>query len=241
MADRHNTDPSLNLHSASGDHARLPSRPIARLPPAAEPGEDILSQKPSLPPLSKFLSDARCPDLCAPNPTQHRRADSPSTAGAVPYDHRAAPPADYKSSEQKSPSPSESYSSRFWHYLSSSQSRAHSEAVSTQYPVECSPMPRSPREELIPGHGLCYVYEDGTTIQKTIDGDIVNPKWGTTKAGNPRKRLGQACNRCREKKIKCDPSVSKCTQCQKVGRECKFDSTYAMCFLFCFALMLVLS
>lgn len=80
------------------------------------------------------------------------------------------------------------------------------------------------REEVIAGKGLCFIYDDGTVCQKVINGDAVNPKWGTTKAGKPRKRLGQACNTCREKKIKCDPSVPKCAQCQKFGRECKFDS-----------------
>ncbi|KAI1624339.1 fungal-specific transcription factor domain-containing protein [Exophiala viscosa] len=80
------------------------------------------------------------------------------------------------------------------------------------------------REEVVADKGLCYVYDDGTVCQKVINGDAVNPKWGTTKAGKPRKRLGQACNTCREKKIKCDPSVPKCAQCLKFGRECKFDS-----------------
>jgi len=80
------------------------------------------------------------------------------------------------------------------------------------------------REDAIPGKGICYVYDDGTICQKSINGNAVNPKWGTTKAGKPRKRLGQACNTCREKKIKCDPSFPKCTQCQKFGRECKFDT-----------------
>jgi hypothetical protein len=79
------------------------------------------------------------------------------------------------------------------------------------------------REELVPGRGLCNVYDDGSVYEKTIDSDLVNPNWGTTKAGKPRKRLGQACNTCREKKIKCDPSIPKCAQCRKFGRECKFD------------------
>jgi Fungal specific transcription factor domain/Fungal Zn(2)-Cys(6) binuclear cluster domain len=72
---------------------------------------------------------------------------------------------------------------------------------------------------------LCYVYDDGSVCQKTINGDPVNPKWGTTKAGKPRKRLGQACNTCREKKIRCDPKIPKCTQCQKFDRECKFETS----------------
>lgn len=79
-------------------------------------------------------------------------------------------------------------------------------------------------EENVPGQGLCYVYDDGSTCPKEVDGDIVNPRWGTTKAGKPRKRLGQACNTCREKKIKCDPSYPKCSQCQRFNRECKFDA-----------------
>ncbi|KIW39167.1 uncharacterized protein PV06_08968 [Exophiala oligosperma] len=81
------------------------------------------------------------------------------------------------------------------------------------------------REEVLPGKGPCYIYDDGTFCQKMINGDTVNPKWGTTKAGKPRKRLGQACNTCREKKIKCDPGVPKCAQCQKFGRDCRFDTT----------------
>jgi Fungal specific transcription factor domain/Fungal Zn(2)-Cys(6) binuclear cluster domain len=81
------------------------------------------------------------------------------------------------------------------------------------------------KEANIDGKGLCYVYDDGTVCQKVINGDMVNPKWGTTKAGKPRKRLGQACNTCREKKIRCDPQIPKCAQCQKFGRECRFESS----------------
>ncbi|ETN42722.1 uncharacterized protein HMPREF1541_01880 [Cyphellophora europaea CBS 101466] len=79
------------------------------------------------------------------------------------------------------------------------------------------------REDLVEGKGLCYIYSDNTHCPKSVNGDIVNPKWGTTKAGKPRKRLGQACNTCREKKIRCDPQIPKCAQCQKFGRECKFE------------------
>lgn len=79
-------------------------------------------------------------------------------------------------------------------------------------------------EEDVPGKGLCYVYDDGTICPKEINGDTVNPKWGTTKAGKPRKRLGQACNTCREKKIKCDPGYPKCSQCLRFNRECRFDT-----------------
>jgi len=73
----------------------------------------------------------------------------------------------------------------------------------------------------IPGEGLCYVYEDGTYCRAIIDGEPVNPSWGITKAGKPRKRLAQACLTCREKKIKCEPGYPKCHQCAKSQRACR--------------------
>jgi hypothetical protein len=73
----------------------------------------------------------------------------------------------------------------------------------------------------IPGEGICYVYEDGTFCRAIIDGEAVNPSWGITKAGKPRKRLAQACLTCREKKIKCEPGFPKCHQCAKSQRVCR--------------------
>ncbi|KAF1847922.1 uncharacterized protein K460DRAFT_278672 [Cucurbitaria berberidis CBS 394.84] len=73
----------------------------------------------------------------------------------------------------------------------------------------------------MPGEGLCYVYEDGTYCRAIIDGEPVNPSWGITKAGKPRKRLAQACLTCREKKIKCEPGYPKCHQCAKSQRVCR--------------------
>ncbi|KAI4939450.1 uncharacterized protein J4E92_000735 [Alternaria infectoria] len=73
----------------------------------------------------------------------------------------------------------------------------------------------------IPGEGPCYVYEDGTYCRAIIDGEAVNPSWGITKAGKPRKRLAQACLTCREKKIKCEPGYPKCQQCAKSQRVCR--------------------
>ncbi|KAL5047335.1 hypothetical protein BDW71DRAFT_196784 [Aspergillus fruticulosus] len=79
-------------------------------------------------------------------------------------------------------------------------------------------------ERYIEGEGLCYIYADGSHCPKIIDGMPVNANWGITKAGKPRKRLAQACLTCREKKIKCHPNLPKCDQCQKSGRECRFES-----------------
>ena len=76
----------------------------------------------------------------------------------------------------------------------------------------------------IPGEGECYILEDGSRMKTTIAGERVNPAWGITKAGKPRKRLAQACVTCREKKIKCeqgDPRDPKCGQCSRLNRVCK--------------------
>ncbi|KAF2852076.1 hypothetical protein T440DRAFT_393811 [Plenodomus tracheiphilus IPT5] len=79
----------------------------------------------------------------------------------------------------------------------------------------------------MPGEGVCYVYEDGTYCRAIIDGEPVNPSWGITKAGKPRKRLAQACLTCREKKIKCEPGVPKCHQCAKSQRVCRGSQNQA--------------
>ena len=62
---------------------------------------------------------------------------------------------------------------------------------------------------------------NGTYCRAIIDGEAVNPSWGITKAGKPRKRLAQACLTCREKKIKCEPGYPKCHQCSKSQRVCR--------------------
>lgn len=87
-----------------------------------------------------------------------------------------------------------------------------------------SSLPNVVDERFVDGEGVCYVYADGTHVPKLIDGVPVNANWGITKAGKPRKRLAQACLTCREKKIKCQPNLPKCDQCQKSGRECRFES-----------------
>lgn len=86
------------------------------------------------------------------------------------------------------------------------------------------PLPCLVGEQLIPGEGPCWVYEDGSICKKVIDGEPVNAQWGVTKAGRPRKRLAIACTTCREKKIKCDPGEPKCVQCTKFGRVCRFTT-----------------
>lgn len=77
------------------------------------------------------------------------------------------------------------------------------------------------RVEEVPGEGEFYVYEDGHRIPTSVDGEQVNPNWGLTKANKPRKRLATACLDCREKKIKCEPGLNSCVQCEKAMRPCR--------------------
>lgn len=103
------------------------------------------------------------------------------------------------------------------------QPLTHNQNSGSKEPVS-KPNPRLVEERWVEGEGMCYFYEDGTRCRKVIDGEEVNANWGVTKAGKPRKRLAQACITCREKKIKCEPSLPKCVQCTKFGRECRFES-----------------
>lgn len=103
-------------------------------------------------------------------------------------------------------------------------SREHSSPESANKSKGSAAMPYVTDERFIEGEGTCYVYSDGSHVPKAIDGIPVNANWGITKAGKPRKRLAQACLTCREKKIKCTPKLPKCDQCQKSGRECRFES-----------------
>ncbi|KAF2029115.1 hypothetical protein EK21DRAFT_113174 [Setomelanomma holmii] len=66
-----------------------------------------------------------------------------------------------------------------------------------------------------------YICEDGTDCRAITDDEPLNPVWGITKAGKPRKRLAQACLTCREKKIKCEPGYPKCQQCAKSQQVCR--------------------
>ncbi|KAK3621340.1 hypothetical protein LTR56_022876 [Elasticomyces elasticus] len=71
------------------------------------------------------------------------------------------------------------------------------------------------------GEGAYHLYEGGYRIPTQVDGEQVNPAWGLTKANKPRKRLALACLDCREKKIKCEPGVNSCLQCEKAKRHCR--------------------
>ncbi len=235
----HDTEHKFQLRPTLSETPRLLSDSMARPLPAAEPREDAFSRRPSLPPFSKFLSDAGHPELFTQPRTPQIRTEPSLSAGAALNSHviqlNSFRPSELHSgarTEQLPPTRNghtEMQNGRTWSYPSTSPVGSHLSipgTAPTKMSGDRATGPAVLREEVIPGRGPCYVYEDGAVVQKIINGDTVNPKWGTTKAGKPRKRLGQACNTCREKKIKCDPSVPKCAQCQKFGRECKFDSTY---------------
>ncbi|EXJ93581.1 hypothetical protein A1O1_01973 [Capronia coronata CBS 617.96] len=211
---------------------------MAQSPTSDDHRGNNFSHKPRLPSFSNFLSGTGRPDLnfIQPRPGLNRRDFLPvnhealnrqtSTPSSYPPSERLAAPLPDVNSRLHDHHP-EQTQSPFWPFTSSAPSD-RTAATFGAFPPGPAPDRTHGRtivrEELVPGKGLCYVYDDGSVCQKNADGEPVNPKWGTTKAGKPRKRLGQACNTCREKKIKCDPSVPKCAQCRKFGRECKFDA-----------------
>jgi len=84
----------------------------------------------------------------------------------------------------------------------------------------------------LPGEGQFHLYEGGHRIPTHVDGEQVNPAWGLTKANKPRKRLALACLDCREKKIKCEPGVTSCLQCEKAKRPCRRYDLFPPSFVF---------
>lgn len=215
-----------------------PSSNLASTTPMATGNAE--SQKPSLPSFDSFVNSATPGSLNFAQQSSASNRGVRSLAAHATASHHAAEANSYVVPPTVNPAPypgpaSQPYGHRpdpdrtlYWPHPNSllPESRATFPSAPPSLPTPASTYNRKVvGEEAVPSKGTCYIYDDGGVCQKTIDGDTVNPKWGTTKAGKPRKRLGQACNTCREKKIKCDPSTPKCAQCQKFGRECKFDST----------------
>jgi hypothetical protein len=71
------------------------------------------------------------------------------------------------------------------------------------------------------GTETVFLYTGGYYLPTHIDGEPVNAHWGLTKANTPRKRLATACDRCRQKKTRCDSTPEGCVQCQKAGKTCQ--------------------
>jgi hypothetical protein len=83
------------------------------------------------------------------------------------------------------------------------------------------------RVQRVPGQGVFHTYRDGSWIPAEVDGEVVHPVWGLTKAGKARKRLALACFNCRARKTRCEPAQKGCLQCEKRGRSCRW---YVICF-----------
>ena len=200
------SDPSSSHHSPSWQNRR-------DLPPMHPP-------RPC--PSEPYRSPSASAGL-APYATNHVAA-APVTSGIPAAQHLYAPsmplrpehdpaakvrPTGIDMLYARSPGRSTSHESRSSNEGSSKPKRIPPQLVSVQH---------------IPGEGECYVFEDGSIMKTVVGGERVNPQWGITKAGKPRKRLAQACVTCREKKIKCeqgDPRDPKCGQCARLNRVCK--------------------
>ncbi|EME79785.1 uncharacterized protein MYCFIDRAFT_183812 [Pseudocercospora fijiensis CIRAD86] len=73
----------------------------------------------------------------------------------------------------------------------------------------------------VPGIGPHHFYKGGLCIPTHVYGEAVNPLWGLTRGKVPRKRLSVACQTCRAKKIRCEPSFGGCLQCKKAEKPCR--------------------
>ncbi|KAF7198638.1 hypothetical protein HII31_00377 [Pseudocercospora fuligena] len=73
----------------------------------------------------------------------------------------------------------------------------------------------------VPGIGPHHFYKGGLCIPTHVYGEAVNPMWGLTRGKVPRKRLSVACQTCRAKKIRCEPSFGGCLQCKKAEKPCR--------------------
>ncbi|KAH7386330.1 fungal-specific transcription factor domain-containing protein [Cadophora sp. MPI-SDFR-AT-0126] len=62
---------------------------------------------------------------------------------------------------------------------------------------------------------------DGNDEKPGIDGEELKKK---SKQGGPRKRVSQACDKCRSRKDKCDGKKPACSTCIANGRECSYDA-----------------
>jgi hypothetical protein len=228
--------PSEHRAAASGSHTQHPRYspyqagfPQSQLPAQAQPGENLHPQRDEYQssPLTQHFPSSYAPPpqgpvqlpyppqpqlIAAPNafqPQQMIPIDLPQPPQILPIN----PPVQYFPDHRGS-------------YDSALNTVSGSEQGEAFIANQVKPLPRLIGEGDIPGEGPSWFYEDGTTCKKMIDGELVNAQWGVTKAGKPRKRLAIACTTCREKKIKCDPAEpnSKCVQCEKFGRECRFTT-----------------
>ena len=207
-------------------------------------GEDVKKTGHQLPPVSHLLTSTTRPN---PPPTFHSptlgssvrptlershsyQHDHPVSPGQTEYlppiSHAVRSPPDRRHQTLNPVSTAQpNWPSYPGPVLDKGPDPSPSETSSTGSQAQLPPVrPHVVDEKYVDGEGWCYIYADGSYCPKNIDGVPVNANWGVTKAGKPRKRLAQACLTCREKKIKCHPNLPKCDQCQKSGRECRFEN-----------------
>ena len=223
----HSTENSPGFCSTLPESSTSLRSSMARSPMDGESIGSQVTPKPRLPSFSNFLSGAGRPDLnfASPSTSSNRNDSRPPPLNPPNHNHSLGhhipPQPNYGSPDPIIPQHLEQVSRR----LSIQQSPVQPSFWPHANPGSLERHPPLPHlgqisppehgygrilvgERTIPGKGVCYVYDDGSLCQKVINGDAVNPKWGTTKAGKPRKRLGQACNTCREKKVCQSPCPS---------------------------------
>ncbi len=210
-------------------------------------GRNVLSERPAqaggypynngydpLPPQQlgrENIIDSRANDYHTIPPASRHQPSYSNALAANPQPYTSYPDPTRRASQSNQPrpiaplnSPNQYYQAQAPSYEVSPSPLSDRGANGRELAKLVKPSARVVGERVIPGEGPCWVYEDGSTCKKVIDGETVNAQWGVTKAGKPRKRLAIACTTCREKKIKCDPGDPKCAQCEKYLRVCRFTT-----------------
>lgn len=227
FSDQHSPDPSeVGSGHLSLRQNAISDRPLQAGPYSYHGGYEHMSVQPQ----HRDKVDSRVTDYHALSPPmQYQTYPAPPVATGQPYGMYSEPVRQVQhvsQSRQIAPlaSSAQFYPRQSTNYELSASSISGLETNVRDPTNAMRPLPRVVGEQIIPGEGDCWLYEDGSTLRKVIDGEAVNAQWGITKAGKPRKRLAIACTTCREKKIKCDPGDPKCVLCEKYGRECKFTT-----------------
>ncbi|OAL25408.1 hypothetical protein AYO22_04891 [Fonsecaea multimorphosa] len=128
---------------------------------------------------------------------------------------------------QSSHAQSDTMNSPSWSYSTTSYSEnkpAAPDPRATHATVDHAPGRASAEKETPDGSGSCHANEDVTIYSQNPDDDGLNTMWSSSKASKLKKRTGQACDGCRERKMRCDFKSPKCTMCKNIDRDCTFGS-----------------
>ncbi|EXJ70013.1 uncharacterized protein A1O5_07086 [Cladophialophora psammophila CBS 110553] len=195
---------------------------------AQPPAGDPYSRRQSLPPFSSLLVGASNPNVFGQPRREEVTREQALLSGDSMAKH-AAQSNTFASSDVHASILAQSHTMNHpvWSYPNTSRSELQpttSGPSATNASIDPGPGRATVEEDVIDGSGSCHTNEGGMICSRDVDGDGLNSTWSTTRANKLRKRTGQACDGCREKMMKCDFKLPKCTVCKNNFRECTLGS-----------------